>query len=319
MSRGGTPLAWAVLPIGLILLQGCSSTPPGPDPAQPEIERATLTRSAALAFAQGQYGQAATLYGKALEQAMIEDRHTAIIDHRFNIALARTYLGEHDAALRQLALADAERQRRGLGPDAGLDLLAATVHYRGGALDAAGTALDRVFAQPGADQATRGAAHFLAGLIAARRADSAALAVQRAALSLDESPAAVADRAELDAHAALLRGDRAAALGRFDAAVGARRAIADYHGMARVLAAAGDAAADGGERGRAAGYYLRAGRSEALRGGADAARWLAQAIALGLEVGDAVLVDDARDVLARLPVPSGPTAVSTPAAASAAE
>jgi tetratricopeptide (TPR) repeat protein len=316
MSRVRSALAWPVLLIGLlalILLQGCSSTPPGPDPAQPEIERATLARSAALSFAQGQYGQAATLYGKALEQAMIEDRPAAIIDHRFNIALARMYLGEHDAALRQLALADAERRRRGLGTDAGLDLLAATVHYRAGAVDAAGTALDRVFAQPAADPSTRVAAHFLAGLMAAGRGDSAALAVQRAALPLDESPAAVADRAELDAHAALLRGDPAAALGLFDSAVAARRAAADFHGMARALAAAGDAAADGGEPRRAAGYYLRAGRSAALRGGADAARWLQQAIALGLEVGDAPLVDDARDALARQAAPSGPSAAAAPA------
>ncbi|MCP5429441.1 MAG: hypothetical protein H6962_04175 [Chromatiaceae bacterium] len=61
----------AVMCAMLSVLTACSSAPK--PQAAPPTERQSLDRSARLAFAQGQYAQAATLYEAALEQALAED------------------------------------------------------------------------------------------------------------------------------------------------------------------------------------------------------------------------------------------------------
>jgi len=151
-----------------LLLIGCSSTP---EP-QPATERETLSRSARLAFSQGQHAQAATLYQASLNQALLEDDAAAIIDARFNLALSQTYVGQYDAAFAEVAQADAERVRRDLGPDPELQLLHATIHFRAGRIDEARAHLDALLADPASFPATAHKANFLAALIAADRNDN---------------------------------------------------------------------------------------------------------------------------------------------------
>ena len=97
------------LVIGLVTVAGCAGKPER-EPETP-TEQQSLDRSARLAFGQGNYAQAATLYEAALQSALTEDAPGAIIDARFNLALCQTYLGDYEAALQQVAQADAEEHR----------------------------------------------------------------------------------------------------------------------------------------------------------------------------------------------------------------
>lgn len=284
----------AGLLLAAVLLAGCTSKAPAPDPP---TERQSLDRSARLAFDQGHYAQAGTLYASALEQALLEDDPRAIIDARFNLALTYTYLGRYEQANAQLAQANAERRRRGLAPDPELMLLEATIMYRGGRSDDAGRLLDKLFqlAPPGGAVSHRG--HFIAGLIAADNADRPALQRHILALQQVTSSDVQADLLELQGVQAGQQGDTRTAYARFDEAVVLRSIDRDYRGMVRVLAAAGELAGQAGDRALAASYYLRAGRSAAQRGEPEARVWLQQAREFGAAVGDAPLVLEANDLL----------------------
>lgn len=270
---------------------GCASTPP-PDP-EPTTERQSLDRSARLAFSQGQYAQAATLYEATLDEALAEDTPEAIIDARFNLALAQTYLGEYRAALAQITQADAERIRRGLGNDPDLRLLTATIHYRSGDMRQATVTLDPLLSSSSLPPATRAKAHFIAGLIAAEDRDSSALRRHIVALTPDGSPGMEADRLELQGRLAGLVGDTQAALRRLDQAVALRSLDRDYRGMVRTLATAGDLAESTQNYWLAGNYLLRAGRSAAQRTEPEAREWLERARALGVRSGDTALVLEA--------------------------
>ena len=243
----------------ILALGGCASTPE-PDP-EPTTERQSLDRSARLAFSQGQYAQAATLYEAALQEALAEDAPEAIIDARFNLALSQTYLGEYRAALAQVAQANAERIRRRLGSDPDLQLLAAAVHYRAGELPQATEMLDTLLSNSALSPTTSAKAHFIAGLIAGDRHDSAALIPHIAALAPDGTPSLEADRLELQGRLAGLDGDTEKALSLLDRAAVLRGMDRDYRGMVRILATAGDLAEASKNLTLAGNYLLRAGRS----------------------------------------------------------
>lgn len=191
-------------------LTACSSTPK--PQAAPPTERQSLDRSARLAFAQGQYAQAATLYEAALEQALAEDAPAAIIDTRFNLALCKTYLGQYDAALTQVAQAEAERSRRSLPDDPELQLLAGTIHYRAGESGRAKEILDGLLQHSDVTGATRSKAHFVAGLVAADDSVPGPLRAHIAAMPIDPGSTAQADRLELEGRLAGIEGDTDRAL-----------------------------------------------------------------------------------------------------------
>lgn len=282
----------------ILLLAACGSTPEPQE--QPETERQSLNRSAQLAFSQGQYAQAATLYEAALDEALIEDRPEAIIDARFNLALSLTYLGEYRTAMEQVMQADAERQRRALGPDPELQLLRATIRYRAGETAAADALLKSLLRDPTLAPATAAKAHFVAGLIAANRDDAAEIQRRLNALPADDSPGAEADRLELQGELARIRGATDEALRLLDQAILLRSLDRDFRGMTRVLAAAGDLAERAGRTGLAGSYLLRAGRSAAQRSEPDARTWLMRARDLGDRAGDTALVLEAETMLNQL-------------------
>ena len=215
-------------------LTACSSTPK--PQAAPPTERQSLDRSARLAFAQGQYAQAATLYEAALEQALAEDAPAAIIDTRFNLALCKTYLGQYDAALTQVAQAEAERSRRSLPDDPELQLLAGTIHYRAGESGRAKEILDGLLQHSDVTGATRSKAHFVAGLVAADDSVPGPLRAHIAAMPIDPGSTAQADRLELEGRLAGIEGDTDRALQLLDQVVSLRGTARDYRGMVRALA-----------------------------------------------------------------------------------
>jgi len=270
-----------------VLTVGCAGKPER-EPEAP-TEQQSLERSARLAFVQGNYAQAATLYEVALRSALNEDAPVAIIDARFNLALCQTYLGEHEAALQQIALADTERQRRGLGADPDLQLLAGTIHYRAGQSDEALALLDQVIAGAAANSPTGAKAHFVVGLIAADQSSVAALRQQLAALPTDPDGGRYTDRLELQGRLAGLLGDYNGALGLLEGVAEARRRQRDYQGMVRALAAAGRLAERAGRPQLAGSYFLRAGRSALQRAEPQAIDWLKRARHLGEQSGDQAL------------------------------
>ncbi len=283
---------------GLVVLGGCGSTPEAE--RAPPTQRQSLDRSARLAFEQARYPQAATLYEAALRAALAEDDPTAIIDARFNLALCQTYVGQYEAALAQIAQADAERVRRGLPVDPDLQLLAGTIRYRAGDAELSEATLEALLQGGTATAPTRAKAHFVAGLIAADRGATGALRTRIAALSVDANDSARSDRFELQARLAGLEGDVDGALGLLDQVVVSRRLERDYRGMVRALATAGGLAEGASRLQQAGDYFLRAGRSAAQRAEPEAREWLVRAKTLGERSGDSALVLEAEGSLATM-------------------
>lgn len=278
-----------------LVLGGCGGTPE--QETAPPTEQQSLDRSARLAFDQGQYAQAATLYQAALGTALAQDAALAIIDARYNLALCQTYLGAYDAALDELAQAEAERQRRGLPVDAQLPLLAGTVHYRRGELERAAALLTGVLNAGTASAATLAKAHFVAGLIAADRTDAAALRTHVAALPAEADGA---DRLELQGRLLALEGDLDGAVRLLEQTAELRSRERDYRGVARALASAGELSARAGRTRAGADYLFRAGRSAAQRQQPQARAWLRRAGELAQLAGDAALRAEADAVLRSL-------------------
>jgi len=279
----------------LSVLSACASKP-APQPPPP-TERESLDRSARLAFTQGQYAQATTLYDAVLQKALAEDAAGSIIDARFNLALCQTYQGEYQDALMQIAQAEAERVRRGLPIDPDLQLLAGTIYYRAGEVDRALATLDAVLEGGRATPVTEAKAHFVSGLIAADRSSSSALEQHIAALPLDATGSISTDRLELKGRLAGLEGDLDVALQLFEQVATLRSLERDYRGMVRALASAGDLAESGGRFELAGNYFLRAGRSAAQRDEPETRIWLQRARELGRRVGDEALVREADTIL----------------------
>lgn len=287
----------AGLLIASLGLAGCGGT--AEREQVPISQRESVDRSARLAFDQGQYTQAATLYRAVLQAALTEDAPTAIIDARFNLALCEIYLGDYDAALTQTDLADAERQRRGLPVDPELQLLVGTIHYAAGHLGPAQATLNALLQDRAAGPATRSRAHFIAGLIAADRAALPALREHIAALQRDPAARPDVDHLELQGRLLGLEGDIDGALRLLDQAADLRSIERDYRGMVRTLAAAGDLAERAGRLQSAGNYLLRAGRSAAQRDAPEAPDWLHRAIKAGMLTGDSALVREAEAILRR--------------------
>jgi len=176
-------------------------------------------------------------------------------------------------------------------------LLAGTVHYRSGNLEDAQRALQTVLRDGAAREATRNKAHFVAGLMAADRADPSGLRKHISALGTAASGAAEADVLELPGRLLDLEGNVDGALLRLDQTAMQRSRERDYRGMVRALATAGDLAERAGRVGLAANYLLRAGRSAAHGSGPEAAEWLQRARALGERSGDRALVVEAEALL----------------------
>ena len=264
----------------LTLLAACGGRTPDPGPPADEtLERAAQVAQGALDLDQPE--SAARLYARALERARERDDPNAMDSMAFGQATAALAHGDAATARSVATGMREDLARRGLAVSPGLLLAEATANFRLGNLPEADRLARAVTARSEDAAATR-RAWFLLGLIAGARGDAAGVAIARAALGEAAQPAFSADIIELDAVAALLRGDANVAAARAETAGALRQAVVDYRGLSRALALQGVALSNLGARDRAADLLLRAGRSAAERGEvADARLWLTQASTLG--------------------------------------
>ncbi|WP_078119244.1 tetratricopeptide repeat protein [Thiosocius teredinicola] len=277
------------------LLAACGGSAEKPE--TPPTEQQSLDRSARLAFAQGRYDQAASLYEAALLAALKEDAPQAIVDARFNLALCQTYQGQYAEALDQLEQAEAERLRRGVVGEGSIELLRGTIHYRSGQLDKARLVLQTLLVGDNGSAATATKAHFVLGLIAADQGDIKDLSTHLNAIGADAVQASATDRLELTALLSALQGEADQALAQLEQVARLRRDERDYRGMVRVLAKAGDVA-EHAQRIQSAGrYLLRAGRSAAQRREPETRGWLERAEQLASRAGDTETAREARELL----------------------
>lgn len=258
------------------LLCACGSA----NPASVQDEQLIRSVSAAQsAYFQRQPELAARLYREALDRARERDDQTAVAEISHDLALAELQKGDASAALAAVRAAIEEMEWRGAPRTAPLRLVEAVALYRLGQTSAAAVTAHDVASDDLASPVERARAVFVEGLIAAQAGD--VRKVERSLSQLpvqDSQPDLAADRVELTGWHALLVGDTQRARASLLTAADGRRLALDYRGMVRALAAAGDAAAQGGDIAAAADLFLRAGRSAAIGGDSAQARaWLTRA------------------------------------------
>jgi tetratricopeptide (TPR) repeat protein len=260
------------------------------------------TRTASVTFAQGDYARAADLYRQALERAYARDDRGAIVDTQYNLAVVLLRSGLLDEARAAVDAAKVELARGGQAVPSYLLLLEATLLYRTRETSAAWSLSEQILASaPTAEPEVTAKVHFLRGLMAAERADTARLREAMAALEPASGPELRADHAELRGYLALAKRDWEVAVQAFDTAAELRRMSLDYASMARALAKAGEAAEQNGRQQVAAVFYLRAGRSALQLGQRqESIDWLERAQRLARQTGDAQTLQEVRSHLDRL-------------------
>jgi len=97
-----------------LLLAGCASPPPPPPDVDPDLSR--VTKTARVAFQDGQIQQAARLYIRGLRMARAVDNTREIGTIAYNLAACLMQLGEYDDANRYLTEALREFERAGRSP-----------------------------------------------------------------------------------------------------------------------------------------------------------------------------------------------------------
>lgn len=267
------------LPVLMLVavLAGCGGrAPPAGPPPDGVLDRAA--DNARDALNQDQPRVAERLYARALSRARERDDAAAIDAMAFGQATAALAHGDAAAALEVAREVREGLARRGRGASAGLLLAEATALFRLGRMAPAEALAREVSARGAENNEAALRARFLLGLIAAQRQDLAGVTAARAGIGAPDDIAFRADAVELEAAAALLRGDPATARIQAATAADLRRQALDYRGLSRALAIQGRALERLGEPLAAADAFLRAGRGAAERGeAADARRWLDEA------------------------------------------
>jgi tetratricopeptide (TPR) repeat protein len=286
----------------LVALNACGFRQAPPETVVVDVAFERYTRTASMAFAQAEYTRAADLYRQALERAYARDDRGAIVDTQYNLAVVLLRSGLLEEARAAVDAAKVELTWGEHAVPAYLLLLEATLRYRTRETPAAWSLSEQILASaPEAEPEVIARAHFLRGLMATERADTARLREAMAALEHASNPELRADHAELRGHLALAGRDLEVAMQAFDSAAELRRMSLDYSSMARALAKAGEAAERNGRQQVAAVYYLRAGRSVFQLGQRqEAVDWLKRAQLLAKQTGDAHTLQEVRSHLARL-------------------
>lgn len=259
-------------------------------PRSDRLER--TNRVAGVAFEQGRYAQAESLYQRVAELAYERDDINAAVDAQYNAAVCLVRLDRIDEADALLKRTKSELGRAGQAEPIELRLLEATVLYRQQRYqEARSTAEQIIAAYPDSQAAQR--AQFLRGLIAAEQQDAARLRAAIAEIGDTTDGRLQADRMELAGHLALLERRYDASVAEFIESAQLRSAASDYRGTVRALAKAGKASEAAGNPGQASVHYLRAGRSALHQGARERAyALLSEAQILAESAGDA---DTARE------------------------
>lgn len=294
-------LAAKVVPLLLaVVLGACGSSTPmeEPTPGDDRLER--TNRVARIAFQQGRYASALTLYRQVEDLAYERDDVDAAVDAQYNAAVCLVRLDRVEEADALLRRTKGELERAGSRQPLEVQLLEATVLYRQQRYAEARTITGVIISEAPASEAAR-RAQFLRGLIAAAEGDAARLRMAIADLDAATDDRLLADRLELQGHLARLERRYDESLAAFDETARVRSAGFDYRGTVRALASAGEAAEAAGRASEASVHYLRAGRS-ALQQGADerAQALLARARTLAEQAGDAETAREAQMFLLEL-------------------
>ena len=305
-----------MLLILVMWLTGCASgktveeVPTGDD----RLER--TSRVAHIAFQQGRYASAATLYRQVANLAYERDDVDAAVNAQYNAAVCLVRLDRVDEADVLLQRTKAELQRAGMTEPLEVSLLEAAILYLQQRYEEAWALTDKIISGAPASHAAR-RAHFLRGMIAADQGDTVRLRAAITDLGATSDDRLRADRLELSGHLARIEqryDDSVAAFvetarlrsGGEDVAEAAPESAAgeggsDYRGTVRALASAGEAAEAAGQQSRASVHYLRAGRSALHQGARDRARQLlSRARTLAEQSGDTETAREAQFYLTEL-------------------
>lgn len=298
-ARTGLPVR-TMLALLVVGLAGCGSGKPVAESPQSDDRLARTSRVAHVAFQQGRYAQAESLYGKAAELAYEQDDIIAAADAQYNAAVCLVLLDRVEEADELLQRTKAELARMDQAKPVELQLLEATILYRQHRYRESWALTEQIVSvDPNSLAARR--AQFLRGLIAADQEDPTRLRAAIADLDAATDERLEADRMELRGHLALLERRYDASVSAFAQSARLRSASADYRGTVRALAKAGEASEAAGRRSQASVQFLRAGRSALYQGARERAHdLLTRARALAEQAGDAEIVREAELYLALL-------------------
>jgi len=285
-----------ILTAGILVWSGCGSSPQVQEKPAGDESLVRLNRAARQAFDKGRIQQAASIYRKALERALVRDDAGAIVDAQYNLAVCLLKLHAYADALRLIGQAEAELILADQSRLADLLLLKAVLYYNTAKPDEAWEVTRQILSMT--HQTTpdiRSRTHFLRGLIASERGDIQQLRDEITALGKPRNLILRGDLLELQGHLAMAELNWEAAVNSFDEAVSLRREALDYPAMAKALALAAEACKKAGKTKAASQRFLRAGRSAALQADYNAAqRWLVRAQQLAGEAGDDQIAHEAR-------------------------
>ena len=245
------------------------------------------------------------MYARVLARAYARDDATAIGDIGYEYALALLRNNNPREAVTQARKTREELKRRNLPPFAELFLVEAVANYALTENDQARAMAELAIRRAAPkDQATKGRANFIRGMVAADALNVTALDQVLVAMGRPTDDALKADLAELKGRKNMLQGKAKAAIAEFENAAELRQNFREYTGMARALAAAGDAAKSAGDNAVAADRFYRAGRSAAVQKDSQKARlWLTEALTLATQNGFRAIETDAREQLHSLSTP----------------
>lgn len=303
MSPGGGPFAF--LPVfallaAVTLVGGCTSGKPVQEtpPSDDRLER--TSRVAHIAFQQGQYASAATLYRQAVDLAYERDDVNAAVNAQYNAAVCLVRLDRVDEAEELLGRTKAELVRAEMVEPEEIRLLEATILYRQRRYREAWVLTEAII-DAGPDSQAARRSQFLRGLIAADQEDAAGLRAAMAELDASSDDRLTADRIELSGHLARIEGRYDASLAAFDKAAHLRSESSDYRGTVRALESAGEAAESAGRLSQASVHYLRAGRSALHQGARERAHdLLVRARTLAEAAGDSDTANEAQYYLTQM-------------------
>ena len=267
---------------------GCSSSPTVQDRSDIDEEFERASRAARMAFDTGKLQQAAGLYQQALERAYILDNSQAIVNTHYNLAVCLAGLQSYGKALERVRQAKSELADVDQSIPADILLLEATLLYHLDRQEEARRLTDQVLTESNPiSAAVQSKAHFLRGLMAARRGDTQQLRKEIVALGKPATAGLRADREELVGRLAMAEGNWNEAVEAFDRTAEFRQDNFDYSEMVNALALAARACEQAGKLSEASKRYLRAGRSAARQErNRDALNWLNRAEKLAGEAGD---------------------------------
>jgi tetratricopeptide (TPR) repeat protein len=290
----------ALLAIAMVIcINGCGSTPKNTIEPAVDAEAEGTQRMAQFAFDNGHYGQAASLYRKALAQAYIRNDSIAILDGRYNLALCLMELKQYPQALQLVEQAKADLITSGDRPPSDLLLLEATILFRKDQITNSWNVTETILSTHNEQNPIIHAkTHFLRGLIADRRNDVVALRETISVMGQPENDLLKSDLSELNGRLAMAEKDWSRASWFLDESSRLRKKNRDYRRMAITLSLAAEAAENMEETSVAATRYLQAGRSAALNDDpANARKWLSQAAVLFDEIDNEALAAEARSLL----------------------